>query len=378
MSVLSIGPLGFPFPTPPDPFLFAVFHNDQYPAGSETNMEAPRRGNGADFDWSAPWRMYHGKTVPGFPVHPHRGFETISVVLRGLVDHADSMGAGGRYGEGDMQWMCAGKGVQHQEMFPLVHTAKPNTMHFYQIVIIFRHSPLPPPRRRHRTATAPSPPPPPPLQWLNLEKRAKLCDPAYMMHWAERVESVAGEGGARALVYAGTLGSARGGTPPPSSWAADASHDVGVYVVQLPPGGAYTLPPAAGGAATSRVAYVTLGEGVEADGASTPATATLTLRASEATALRNARSAPAEVLVLQGRPIGEPVAQRGPFVMNTDAELDEASSAFARGEFGGWPWPERVVLFPRDKGRFASRPAPGGGGEVVEEQPPPAMKRDEL
>ena len=162
MSVLSIGPLGFPFPTPPDPFLFAVFHNDQYPAGSETNMEAPRRGNGADFDWSAPWRMYHGKTVPGFPVHPHRGFETISVVLRGLVDHADSMGAGGRYGEGDMQWMCAGKGVQHQEMFPLVHTAKPNTMHFYQIVIIFRHSPLPPPGRRHRTATGPYPPPPPP------------------------------------------------------------------------------------------------------------------------------------------------------------------------------------------------------------------------
>jgi redox-sensitive bicupin YhaK (pirin superfamily) len=341
-SVLKVAALGFPFSTP-DPFLFAVFHNDKYPPGELSGMHAPIRGNGADFDWSKPFRMYHGENVPGFPVHPHRGFETLSVVLHGLVDHADSLGAGGRYGEGDLQWMSAGRGVQHQEMFPLVHTDRPNTLHFYQL-------------------------------WLNLPAKDKLCEPSYNMIWAETVPAVEGAGGGRALVYAGSLAGARaGGSPPPRSWAADAANDVGVFVVQLPPGGSFELPPAAGGAAINRMAYVTLGAGVEADGEATPPTAALTLRADAATRLRNparAGGADAEILVLQGRPIGEPVAQRGPFVMNTQAELREASRAYAETQFGGWPWRDEVVLFPRGKGRHALRPR-ADGGPADEERPPP-------
>lgn len=305
-------------------------------------MNAPVHGNGADFDWSKPWRMYHGADVPGFPVHPHCGFETISVVLKGLVDHADSMGASGRYGEGDLQWMNAGKGMQHQEMFPLVKLAgAPNTepgaenhLQFYQV-------------------------------WLNLPAAKKQCEPRYEMIWAETIQSVAGEGGARALVYAGMLGKARGGKPPPDSWAADAANDVGVFVVQLPPGGSLELPPAVGGAAINRMAYVTLGEGVEADGVATPHTAVLKLRADTPTRLRNpSATAHAEVFVLQGRPIGEPVAQRGPFVANTEAGLREASRAYQSGAFGRWPWRENIVVFPRDKGRFAMRPG------AAEERPP--------
>ncbi|KAJ3003204.1 UNVERIFIED_CONTAM: hypothetical protein HDU68_005804, partial [Siphonaria sp. JEL0065] len=83
-----------PMPTL-DPFLFAVYHKDHYPAGN-ANMEAPKRGNGSDFDATAKYRMYHGtEGVPGFPQHPHRGFETVTCTLEGTVDHTDSLGCSG-------------------------------------------------------------------------------------------------------------------------------------------------------------------------------------------------------------------------------------------------------------------------------------------
>ena len=108
-SVLKTQPLAFPFATP-DPFLFAVYHLDFYPGGDDL-MQPPRRGNGQDFSGSIKdrngnaYRMYHGERVPGFPQHPHRGFETITVTLQGVIDHADSLGNAGRYSGGDCQWM---------------------------------------------------------------------------------------------------------------------------------------------------------------------------------------------------------------------------------------------------------------------------------
>ena len=77
--------------------------------------------------------MYHGTTVPGFPQHPHRGFETVTFVRRGFIDHSDSLGATARFGRGDVQWLTAGKGIVHCEMFPLLERDEPNPLELFQI-----------------------------------------------------------------------------------------------------------------------------------------------------------------------------------------------------------------------------------------------------
>src|SRR5207237_5961755 len=86
--VLSVSPLGFPWETA-DPFLFCVHHDDAYPEGNEQLGPAASlvaRDIGQDFGGKDGWRMYHGDVVPGFPQHPHRGFETVTIVRRGLID----------------------------------------------------------------------------------------------------------------------------------------------------------------------------------------------------------------------------------------------------------------------------------------------------
>ena len=157
-TVLKIQPLGFPWKTK-DPFLFCAYHADNYPAGkADMSPDASLSGRniGQDFTLKDGWRMYHGTTVPGFPSHPHRGFETVTIAKEGLVDHADSLGAAGRFGNGDVQWMTAGRGVQHSEMFPLLNTEAENPLELFQI-------------------------------WLNLPRTKKLVDPHFGMLWADTI-----------------------------------------------------------------------------------------------------------------------------------------------------------------------------------------------
>ena len=126
--VLQNVPIGFQWPTI-DPFLFCVHHDDAYPAGNEVlgpDASLEGRQMGQDFDGVDGWRMYHGQEVPGFPQHPHRGFETVTFVRRGLIDHSDSLGAAARFGRGDVQWLTAGSGIVHSETFPLVERDGPN------------------------------------------------------------------------------------------------------------------------------------------------------------------------------------------------------------------------------------------------------------
>src|SRR3954451_25387246 len=112
-AVRKIKPLGFPWETA-DPFLFCVHNADRYPAGNEHLGPAASlagRNIGQDFEGKDGWRMYHGNLVPVFPQHPHRGFETVTVMLQGFTDHSDALGATARYGPGDVHCLTDVKGI---------------------------------------------------------------------------------------------------------------------------------------------------------------------------------------------------------------------------------------------------------------------------
>ncbi len=196
VSIKRIFPLGFPWETQ-DPFLFCGYHLDHYPRGNEDMGPAASldgRDLGNDFTIKDGWRMYHGHTVPGFPYHPHRGFETITIVNKGFCDHSDSLGAAGRFGLGDVQWMIAGRGVQHSEMFPLLKTEEDNPLELFQI-------------------------------WLNLPKAKKFVAPHFKMLWHENIPVIAREG-LKIKIIAGNFEGQSATAPAPDSWAADPENEV--------------------------------------------------------------------------------------------------------------------------------------------------------
>ncbi|MBK7538665.1 MAG: pirin family protein [Myxococcales bacterium] len=323
--VISVHPLGFPWITF-DPFLFCVHHDDAYPPGNEhlgPRASLAGRALGNDFEGKDGWRMYHGQTVPGFPSHPHRGFETVTVARRGHIDHSDSLGAAARFGQGDVQWMTAGRGVVHSEMFPLLDSEGPNPAELFQI-------------------------------WLNLPAADKMAPPHFSMLWSSQLPRVVSKdeagGTAEVTVIAGRLGDAAPPPPPPRSWAAQPRAEVAIWSIKLGAGARLRLPAASPG--LGRTLYVFLGQGVTIGERRVDNGRAVRLRSDAAVELRGG-DAPAELLLLQGRPIGEEVAQYGPFVMNTRAELVTAFDDYQRTQFGGWPWPSDAPVHPRDAGRFA-------------------------
>ncbi len=324
-SVLQTVPLGFQWPTA-DPFLFCVHHLDHYPAANDQLGPAASlagRSLGQDFDGIDGWRMYHGQVVPGFPAHPHRGFETITYVRQGLVDHSDSLGAAARYGRGDVQWMTAGSGIVHAEMFPLLDRDLPNTAELFQI-------------------------------WINLPAADKMVDAHFSMLWDHDIpRHIVTDDQGRAVevtVIAGLIGTQQPPSPPPASWASRVDADVAIWHIVMEAGTRFTLP-AAADAQTNRTLYVFAGERLHIDdepiaastGAVVDCTRDIVLTADDST----------EILMLQGRPLGEPVAQYGPFVMNTRAEIQQAFDDYQRTQFGGWPWDRDDPVHGLDGARFA-------------------------
>ena len=295
--ILAVAPLAFPWQTK-DPFLVCVHHVDLYPQGNDRLGPAASlegRNIGQDFAGKDGWRMYHGDVVPGFPQHPHRGFETVTFVREGFIDHSDSLGATARFGRGDVQWLTAGAGIVHSEMFPLLKPDASNRLELFQI-------------------------------WVNLPAQSKFAAPA-------------------------------------DSWAANPDAELAIWLITLEPGAKWT-PPAAKGARTARTLYFFVGGKLEIEGRVLTNHSAIEVAAGRAVTL-TAPEGKVEVLLMQGRPIGEPVAQYGPFVMNTRAELEQAFYDYQRTQFGGWPFPANDPVHPPDRGRFA-RHADGR----VEDAPP--------
>ncbi len=318
--------LGFQWPMR-EPFLFCAHHRDSYPAGD--GMLGPATGLadrdlGSDFGHPSGWNMYHGEKVPGFPVHPHRGFETVTIVLTGFVDHADSMGASGRYGMGDVQWMTAGRGCQHAEMFPLINTEAGNPLELFQV-------------------------------WLNLPARDKFVPPSYKMLWAEDIPLVTLSGGGdactRVRLIAGTLDGYVALTPTPHSWAAKPENHVTILLAELDPGAGISLP--AVSPTLNRTLYYYRGGTLKIDGEDYAAGNGIELPGDSEVQISNG-PVRSYFLLLAAEPIGEQIAKHGPFVMNTREEIATAYNDYQRTHFGGWPWPRRDQVHGAEKRRFAS------------------------
>jgi redox-sensitive bicupin YhaK (pirin superfamily) len=236
-----------------------------------------------------------------------------------------------------VQWLTAGKGIVHSEMFPLLDAEQSNPLELFQI-------------------------------WLNLPARSKMAEPHFTMFWAEdiphrffesdggqvtEVACIAGRfEGPRRPVEGETPDVAQALPPPPDSWASQPEADVAIWTLRMEPGARWKMPAAISPAARRKL-YFFEGENVTVAGMAIGEHVAIELRATSVVEIVNTGTDVAEFLMLQGRPIGEAVAQYGPFVMNTQDELKQAFADYRRTEFGGWPWPDHGPVHGPERVRFA-------------------------
>jgi quercetin 2,3-dioxygenase len=252
-------------------------------------------------------------------------------VRKGLIDHSDSLGAAARFGGGDVQWLTAGKGIVHSEMFPLLSKTSENPLELFQI-------------------------------WLNLPAKNKMVEPHFTMMWRDQIPSVSSVDvhgrTTRVTVVAGEFNSqgqqATALAPPPDSWASHADADVAIWTLKMQAGARYTLPKA-NVEGTGRRLYFFKGDSLLIAGQELAAHALLDLDVTQEIEIVNG-AVESEFLMLQGKPIAEPISQHGPFVMNTQQEIRQAVHDYQRTQFGGWPWPDDSPVHGIEPVRFAKYP----------------------
>jgi redox-sensitive bicupin YhaK (pirin superfamily) len=243
-------------------------------------------------DYAGPHEFAPAEATRGVGEHPHRGFETVTIVYRGELEHRDSSGGRGGIGPGDVQWMTAASGLVHEEFHSDRFTRDGGVLEMVQL-------------------------------WVNLPARDKRSAPKYQTITANQIPTVAlPDGAGTARVIAGEFGGTRG--------PAQTFTPVGAWDLRLAAGGRTTVAVPAGHTALAVVqrGRVKVNDGDVAESVSLlqfdRADADFTLEAVD----------DATVLVLTGEPIGEPVVGQGPFVMNTREEIREAIADFQSGKMG--------------------------------------------
>ncbi len=243
-------------------------------------------------DYGGPHEFGPAAKPRGVDVHPHKGFETVTIVFEGEVEHGDSTGRGGVIRKGDVQWMTAGSGILHKEFHSHDFTATGGNFEMVQL-------------------------------WVNLPARDKSADPGYQAITEAQIPVVDLEDGAgRLRVIAGDFAGARG--------PAKTFTPLDVWDLRLNAGKTVTLDPLDG----HNVIVVALSGQVTVNAEtrlSGPATARLS-REGGKVVIEGADDA--KLLILAGEPIDEPVAAYGPFVMNTEGEIRSAIKDFNAGRFG--------------------------------------------
>lgn len=230
--------------------------------------------------------------IAGFPMHPHRGIETVTYMLDGVVEHQDSLGNVGRIGAGDVQWMTSGRGILHQEM-PQPREGK---MAGFQL-------------------------------WVNLPARFKMTRPRYQEISSAHIPEICREDGVKIRVIAGQVDNVQG---PVAEIAADPTY----LDISLPAHAAFSCPVHPGHAA---FAYVFQGQGAlgatEMDGGRTVSHPRLAVLGDGDAFEARTAGQPVRFLLVSGKPLNEPVARYGPFVMNTREEIEQALRDLRQGTF---------------------------------------------
>ena len=323
-AIISIKPLSLPWPTQ-DPFIFCAYHYDEYPGGNDDlgpNVSLQGRNIGQDFASKDGWNMYHGTDVPGFPAHPHSGFETVTIVTKGMVDHSDSIGGKGRFGGGDVQWLTSGKGVQHSEMFPLLNQDK-NPFELFQL-------------------------------WLNLPKRSKKVEPHYKMLWREDIPVIIEndeEGNETTInLIAGKYKNNIALSPTPDSWAAEPENEIQIWTIKMDENTEFIIPSTETN--VNRSLYFYDGNTIEIEGTEIQAGHLAELISSQSIKIKNG-SKVGYLFFLQGKPMNEPIAQYGPFVANSQEEIHETMAEYRKTQFGGWPFDSSSPVHGKTNNRFA-------------------------
>jgi redox-sensitive bicupin YhaK (pirin superfamily) len=246
-------------------------------------------------DYAGPAEFTPTDTPRGVGTHPHRGFETVTIVYKGEVEHRDSTGKGGVIGPGDVQWMTAAGGILHKEFHSEAFTRKGGPLEMVQL-------------------------------WVNLPAKDKNTAPGYQTLLDRDIPSAALPNGAGTLrviagTYDGKRGPARTFTP------------IDVWDVRLNQGGiaSFTLPEG------HTVAVVVLKGTVHVNGDAVAREAQLVLLDRKGGEIALEARGDASLLILSGEPIDEPVVMHGPFVMNTADEIRQAMADFQSGKFGNIP-----------------------------------------